>query len=162
MKSGRAVLVNDRLKELRHKNNLRQSDMAAIASVSTQTYAGYENKKTQPTADVLIKYSDYFNVSIDWLCGRNDVKGTWPETYDDLVKIIQKLITIGAILPSNKNHELSENDTYTLECNKFLSSILHKLDKAVLQLHLKEISEFDFYATCSILMETIAKVNISE
>lgn len=150
----------ERLKELRIKNELRQSDMAAIANVSTQTYAGYENGKTQPTADALIKLSLHFDVSIDWLCGQRDSSARWADTYADVLEIIQRLFSSRVIMPSTHNVDRKKGGPYLIECNPCLSSILQKLDDSSTQLHEKAISEYEFFATWSLIMETASAIKL--
>lgn len=59
-----------KLKELRQTNNKTQAEMVSILKLKNQqTYCNYENEKTQPTIDLLIKIANYFNVSLDYLCG---------------------------------------------------------------------------------------------
>lgn len=55
------------LKNLRAVNNITQNDLAKILKVSRPTIAGYETKNRQPDFNHLIKISDYFGVSIDYL-----------------------------------------------------------------------------------------------
>lgn len=55
------------LKNLRAVNNVTQNDLAKVLKVSRPTIAGYETKNRQPDFNHLIKISDYFGVSIDYL-----------------------------------------------------------------------------------------------
>lgn len=56
--------------ELRKLNKLTQRDVAKYLGVSQPSYIRYENGKSQPTIENLIKLADLFDVSIDYLCGR--------------------------------------------------------------------------------------------
>lgn len=64
----------ERLKSLRLKTNTPQSELAKLLSVSVRAYQYYESGKRQPTIENLIALADYFNVSLDYLCGRNDMR----------------------------------------------------------------------------------------
>lgn len=65
--------INDTLKKLRIAKNLSQSDMSKILEVSLSSYQKYERDKNSvtPSLDVLIKIADFYNVSVDYLLGRN-------------------------------------------------------------------------------------------
>ena len=62
------------LRAIREDNDLRQSDIAKVLNVSQNTYSQYETGVIALTAEVLIKLADYYNVSVDYLLDRTDVK----------------------------------------------------------------------------------------
>ena len=64
-----------RLKELRKQRNLTQKDLAKILGVYPQSVGYYENNINKPDPDMLIKIADYFQVSVDYLLGREDDLG---------------------------------------------------------------------------------------
>lgn len=64
--------LSEAIKRLRLLKNVPQSEMASIAGISTTQYQNYEYGKSEPTASVLIALADYFEVSLDYLCGRTD------------------------------------------------------------------------------------------
>jgi transcriptional regulator with XRE-family HTH domain len=55
------------LKILRKRKNLTQDDLSVITHTKRSTINNYENQIALPPIDMLIKFSDYFNVSIDTL-----------------------------------------------------------------------------------------------
>ena len=59
-----------RLIELRKNKNLRQEDVAKILCMSQSTYQHYENGRAEPNIESLKKLADYYNVSLDYLVGR--------------------------------------------------------------------------------------------
>lgn len=59
----------NRLKELREKKELFQSDVAKFLGISTPAYSYYENSKRNMPAETAIKLSKFFNVSVDYLLG---------------------------------------------------------------------------------------------
>lgn len=67
----------NRLKELRIKKGVLQSDVAAYIGVNNSTYAYYERGTHNPTPETLCKLADYFGVSVDELLGRT------PQFFDD-------------------------------------------------------------------------------
>ena len=65
---------NLRLKELRKENNVTQKQTAEAINTTEQNFQRYERGTQQPTLPVLVALADYFNVSLDYLVGRSDVK----------------------------------------------------------------------------------------
>lgn len=61
-----------RLKELRDKKNLNQSDVAIHLKIARTTYARYESGEREMTYDALISLAELFSVSVDYLLGRYD------------------------------------------------------------------------------------------
>lgn len=64
-----------KLKELREKANLRQEEIANIIKISKNGYCNYENKKRKIPHDVLENLANYYNVTIDFLIGREFLGG---------------------------------------------------------------------------------------
>ncbi len=55
------------LKEIRKKKNLNQLKVAMDLNISRESLSYYENGKREPSLDLLVQMSDYFNVSINYL-----------------------------------------------------------------------------------------------
>jgi len=63
------------IKEIRVDNDIKQKEIASYLNVSQNTYSQYETGVISLTAEILIKLSDFYNVSIDYLLDRtNDPK----------------------------------------------------------------------------------------
>lgn len=62
----------ENLKAIREDNDIKQKDVAKILNVSQNTYSQYETGVISLTAEILIKLSDFYNVSIDYLPDRTD------------------------------------------------------------------------------------------
>lgn len=65
-------LIVDRLKALRQKAKLTQTELAAVFGFSNQRYNYYETGKNEPDNETLLKFADYFRVSTDYLLGNTD------------------------------------------------------------------------------------------
>lgn len=61
-----------RLKKARADKNITQQELADSIGTSKSMISGYENGKNDPARSVLIKLSDYLNVSINYLMGYED------------------------------------------------------------------------------------------
>lgn len=63
------MIWNDKIKELREDSDLTQAQMAEIIGITQRTVSYYENNQREVPISVLIKYANYFNVSLDYVCG---------------------------------------------------------------------------------------------
>ena len=81
------------LKSTRIQSKKTQQEVADFIQINQNTYSNYENEKTQPPIETLIKIADYFNVSLDYLCGRqyNNQIGYIPDSKKDIIKKIIQL-----------------------------------------------------------------------
>ena len=55
------------LKEIRKKKKLSQQKVALDLNISRESLSHYENGKRQPSLELLMDMSKYFNVSINYL-----------------------------------------------------------------------------------------------
>lgn len=69
--------IGFRIKELRIKNNLKQTDLASHLYVSPQAVCKWELGKNAPDLNMLVKLSDLFNTSIDYILKGNNEKITY-------------------------------------------------------------------------------------
>lgn len=81
------MLLNTRLKELRKENGITQSELAKSLNVSRSSIAMYENGERIPSYETLEVISDFFNVSILYLLGKESVD----YSNEELFKINEKL-----------------------------------------------------------------------
>ncbi len=65
-----AVMI--RLYELRTDRELSQRAIAAQMNISQATYNNWENSKTQPSIEQLITLANFFEVTVDYLIGREE------------------------------------------------------------------------------------------
>ena len=61
------MYFNTNIKLLRKRSGRTQDDVAFTMEMKRSTLSGYENQVAQPSIEVLIAFSKYFNVSIDTL-----------------------------------------------------------------------------------------------
>jgi transcriptional regulator with XRE-family HTH domain len=59
----------DRLKAARNKKGLPQHRVAHLLNTTQGTIAKYETGKLEPNISMLGKFSDFYNVTVDWLIG---------------------------------------------------------------------------------------------
>ena len=78
-----------KLRELRKARRLTQEEMAEMLEVARTTYANYEQVTREPDNKTLNKLADYFQVSTDYLLGRDVPKWARPEDLVDLEEILK-------------------------------------------------------------------------
>lgn len=61
-----------RLKELRLENGMTQQYLASLLNIKQQSYIRYEYGTGEPSLQTLIKLSQIFGVSTDYLLGISD------------------------------------------------------------------------------------------
>lgn len=64
-----------KLRELREKNNLTRADLSNILKIPFDTIRAVERGLMSPSLPNLVKYADFYKVSVDYLLGRWDKKG---------------------------------------------------------------------------------------
>lgn len=65
--------INEILKELRQKKRLTQQELASLLDINLSSYQKYErpNNTVKPSIEALIKIADFYDVTIDYLLGRD-------------------------------------------------------------------------------------------
>ena len=61
-----------RLKELRIKKQVPQQQLADLLGISTRALRFYEDGSREPKIEGLIKLAIFFDVTLDYLVGRNN------------------------------------------------------------------------------------------
>ncbi len=102
----------NKLKELRKEKKLTQKDLAQLLNVAPTTYLGYEKGLNEPTIETLCKLADYYQVSLDYLVGRdfgNDLGYLTSQQYETINYYLQlnhddQLVIRGRILALYEAH----------------------------------------------------------
>jgi len=64
----------NKIKNLREELGFTQQDLADKLEGAKSTIAMYENETRKPSMEVLIKLSEIFNCSIDYILGKSDIR----------------------------------------------------------------------------------------
>ena len=64
-------IFGERLREVRKSKKITQQEVADRLGIKRNTYSDWENGKTEPTFEILVKLADLFDISLDWLFGRD-------------------------------------------------------------------------------------------
>jgi len=65
------IMIGDNLKLLRNRKKVSQEEIATALGLTRSSYSGYENGVAEPNLQTLIKFSDYYHLSLDKLIKRN-------------------------------------------------------------------------------------------
>lgn len=67
-------MVGNRIKLLREELGLKQEDLAKKLSVSPSSIGMYERNLREPNDELTLKFSNFFDVSVDYLLGKTDIR----------------------------------------------------------------------------------------
>lgn len=77
-------VFGNRLRELLEENDIEGKQFAKYLSVEPPTISNWLNGNRFPKErQVLVKIALYFNVSLDWLLGKTDIKKPYKELTDE-------------------------------------------------------------------------------
>lgn len=111
------MTLGERLRSLRERKNLSQTELAKWMNLPNQSISNYERDYRKPPFEVIQKLADFYEVSIDYLLGREQyVTGT--EKVKDIKSFLKEGIFFYGNIP------LDEQDLQFLR--SCLDYIVHK------------------------------------
>ena len=69
-------MLGERLKQLRKSKKLTQIDFAKLFNVANGTVGNWESNARHPDYDTILRMSEFFGVSVDYLFGREEKNPT--------------------------------------------------------------------------------------
>ena len=66
------MTIVDRLLKLMDERNLKPAQITRELGISGSSFTDWKKGKGSPSLDIILKFADYFNVSLDYLVGRTD------------------------------------------------------------------------------------------
>lgn len=97
--------MSNRIKELREAAHMTQVRLSIELEVSQETVSAYESEKHYPSVASLLKLSEIFHASCDYILGLSDVR--WPYQSASLTPIEEKLLAEWNTLSDQKKALLS-------------------------------------------------------
>ena len=87
--------MNNRLAQLREERELSQEDVGKIVNAAQNTVSQWERGARGISSEMLIRLSDFYKVSIDYLLGRSEDRSMFHKTTlsditDDEIQLIKK------------------------------------------------------------------------
>lgn len=83
------TIIAERIKQKRTELKMTQDDLAKVIQTTRATIILYEKAQRKPSIDNMMKIAEFFNVSIDWLCGKESAKAI--KTLGDVAEILLKI-----------------------------------------------------------------------
>ena len=126
--------IKDRIISLRNEKKLTQSQLAKELNISPSAIGMYEQGRRKPSYELLENICDYFNVDMDYLMGRSDIKNRyqagvkyeWEDkneekennifsklTDEELAKL-EKFKNMSTVMFMNEGNDISDEDKETL------------------------------------------------
>lgn len=68
----------ERIQELRENHNMNQTDVAKLLNIAQRTYSDYELGRIRIPLDVMISLAQYYDVSMDYICGCSNKRSPFP------------------------------------------------------------------------------------
>lgn len=78
------IQFNKRLKFLREDSGLSQSELAKLIQISKSSINMYERGEREPKFETLEIIADYFNVDMDYLLGKSDIRKQFHDIFADI------------------------------------------------------------------------------
>lgn len=108
----------NKVKELCRDKNITQKQLADIIGINQNTIKTWEHKL--PNSETLVKIADYFNVTTDYLLGRNSNKLLTRKNERDIQKSLKQIYdglndSLSLAYLNNGGVELSEEDVELLK-----------------------------------------------
>lgn len=80
-------IFGERLELLMKEQNLSQVQLADAMEIKKQSINSYLKGKSRPELDVLMRFADFFECSVDYLLGREDFRNyQHMKTYDEMIE----------------------------------------------------------------------------
>ena len=96
-----------RLKELRKKKKLSQSQVSARLNITKSSISGYENNIITPSNDIIVKLALLYGVTTDYLLGRDNNESIVISDLTNNQKEIVRLL-VNEFKLNNRNANLSK------------------------------------------------------
>lgn len=150
----------NKIRQIRKEKGLSITELAEMIGISYQSLQRYEAGKRDPSIQVLIALANFFDVSVDYLVGR-EPKSKVIKTYQYyLFDEDYTLKKLGVTVPTLESEAsvLDESEfealKYSLQSNNELSDSLHDLCRLYYSklYHADEISDASFEELARILV----------
>lgn len=88
------MTIGERIKKLRVEKNFTQTFLAEQLGITKAMISAYETNVRKPSTNIMLKLTDIFNVSLDFLLGKEEDKYLDISSLtDSQIRIINSLVT---------------------------------------------------------------------
>jgi transcriptional regulator with XRE-family HTH domain len=120
-------MIAQRMRRLRVEKHWTQEDLAKQLNMAISTISGYENGSRRPDIETLIRLSDLFEVSVDYLIGRSNQ--TQDLTADATVDTDNEIATTIDLTDLHRLERLSlllDEQPLTVEDKQYMLAIIRE------------------------------------
>ena len=132
---GEFEILGTRLKLLRKRLKVNQTEFSKMIGISSATLSAYETGVKNPSLAVLKNIAETCNVSIDWLCGLSD-----KESFSDNIRTYSDIIKILIEIEKYINVDFNIFNNYQID--NFIERYLDKTTQAEIVFHSETIARF--------------------
>ena len=122
------IIIGNKITKLRKQSKLTQAELANSLFVTHQAVSKWENGKSIPSIEVLIKLTSLFDITIDYLIDDSEVKDN---DYNILFQQLPRQVVIGKYLNSNNINIDFKNIFYLLNPQERIQIIKRIIAKTV-------------------------------
>lgn len=83
-------MIGKRIKELRTQKDVTQKELADYIGLTPKMISFYEKEERFPPHDIILKLSDFFDVSTDYLLGKSNISNLDPNDNSIIVNEHEK------------------------------------------------------------------------
>lgn len=87
-------MFSEKLKDLRKKTKKSQEEVANDLGLTRSNYSHFENGRNQPDNETLVKLANYYNVTTDYLLGRDVPDWATQEDIIDLEEMLNSNVNM--------------------------------------------------------------------
>lgn len=101
--------LSKKMKLLRSERGIKQKELAMSLNCSIAAVSGYENGRSDPGLDTMIRIADFYNVSIDYLLGLTYL----PDPVDQKPYLISKTYPVSRLILDASKTALRKGSYYS-------------------------------------------------
>lgn len=84
-------LIGSQIRKLRKNHHLTQQQLAEHLHISPSSVGMWEQERRDPDTDMLLKIADFFDVTVDYLLGRETTTSTQQTLIAETIQKIESL-----------------------------------------------------------------------
>lgn len=120
-------MVGETIKDLRCEKNYTQKELAEILNITPGCLSKYETGKVQIPLDIILKISEVFDISVDYIIGKNNFSYDYSilnHYYCDKITVIDMLNN--AISLSKEKRKILYEVLQSLKCKDDIEKLSQK------------------------------------